>query len=611
MRRPRRRWPFLVLAAVVLVGIVFVADFALTDGKIHSGVTVGDVDVSGMTKEEAASAVSAEYGPRVGANSVVFYASEEDQENPQVGDVDEGIDEQISYEESLSNRRQWTVAGGEVEASLDVDALVEEAYEVGRATGSLPARLQAAFGGWAIRPACSFNDALVTELCDQMTTVTGTKRVDFGVELSDSIAHVTDGHDGNEVTYEWLIDRLNDAFLGVEPTRGVVLETTYLPLRITEEAAQRTADSINASIAAGASFSFEDQMWSASKDDVAAWVRTEAQPDGQGWVLRPLIDLDAAKQALLSEFHSNLTGEGTNVSFGKGDDGSITVSTNAQGTVPVVSDAVDAMNQTFFVDESRTEAPVVEVPSTEVPSTLSFEDAKGYGLVSAVASFTTQYSSGAEARVNNIHTAADYLTNSIAKANGGTWSFNDVAGEATAERGYQDAGAIVGGEYSDAVGGGICQVATTVFNAVYDAGYPVEERHNHSLRIESYPEGRDAAIAYPTLDLVWQNDTSSDVLLVMTYTNSSVTATLWGVDPGYEVSTEYGEWEKGEPYTTVYKNDDGLPAGTEQVSTTGVDGSSITIVRTVKSADGEVLHEDTFSSNYAPKNEVVLKGTAQ
>lgn len=586
-------------------------DFALTNDKIYAGVAIGDVDVSGMTKEEAASAVSAEYAPRLGGNSVVFYASEEDQANPQAGDVDAGIDEQISYEESLSNRRQWTVASDEVEASLDVDALVDEAYEVGRAGGSLVARIQAALGGWNIRPACSFNDSLVTELCDQMTSVVGNKRVDFDVEIVDAVAHVTDGHDGNEVTYEWLTERLNNAFLGADSTQGVVLEATYLPLRITEEAAQRTADSINASIAAGATFTFEDQTWTATKDEVAAWVGTEIQQDGQEWTLRPQIELDAAKQSLLSEFHSNLSGNETTVSFEKADDGSVTVSTNAQGTVPVVSDAVDAMNQTFFVEASRTEAPVVEVPSTDVPSTLSLEDAQGYGLVSAVASFTTQYSSGAEARVNNIHTAADYLTNSIAKANGGTWSFNDVAGEATAERGYQDAGAIVGGEYSDAVGGGICQVATTVFNAVYDAGYPVEERHNHSLRIESYPEGRDAAIAYPTLDLVWQNDTSSDVLLVMTYTNSSVTATLWGVDPGYEVSTEYGEWEKGDPYTTVYKNDDSLPVGTEQVSTTGVDGSSITIVRTVKSADGEVLHEDTFSSNYAPKNEVVLKGTAQ
>ena len=93
------------------------------------------------------------------------------------------------------------------------------------------------------------------------------------------------------------------------------------------------------------------------------------------------------------------------------------------------------------------------------------------------------------------------LNNSIARADGGEWSFNDTVGEANEEAGFQAAHAIINGEYDDAIGGGICQVATTVFNAVYEAGYPVTERRNHSLYISSYPAGRDAAIAYPDLDL--------------------------------------------------------------------------------------------------------------
>lgn len=85
-------------------------------------------------------------------------------------------------------------------------------------------------------------------------------------------------------------------------------------------------------------------------------------------------------------------------------------------------------------------------------------------------------------------------------------------GEANEEAGFQAAHAIINGEYDDAIGGGICQVATTVFNAVYEAGYPVTERRNHSLYISSYPTGRDAASAYPDLDLTWVNDGTSDVL---------------------------------------------------------------------------------------------------
>lgn len=137
------------------------------------------------------------------------------------------------------------------------------------------------------------------------------------------------------------------------------------------------------------------------------------------------------------------------------------------------------MNETF-VSESRSEAPTIELSSTDLPSTVSFDDAVDFGLISEISSFTTQYSSGAEARTVNIHTAADLLSNSIIKANGGTWSFNDTAGEATEDKGYQNAGAIVGGEYSDAIGGGICQVATTVLMLYMTLG--IQSRNDTIIR---------------------------------------------------------------------------------------------------------------------------------
>lgn len=230
-------------------------------------------------------------------------------------------------------------------------------------------------------------------------------------------------------------------------------------------------------------------------------------------------------------------------------------------------------------------------------------------MISEISSFTTQFSSKNTSRVTNISLASEFLNNSICKANGGTWSFNETAGEATADKGYKGAGAIVDGEYSDAVGGGICQVATTVFNAVYEAGYPIVKRYNHSLYIASYPKGRDAAISYPNLDLVWENNTTSDVLLQMSSNDSSVSAKLYGVDPGYEVTTTYGDWQEGEPFKTVYKNDPTRKQGTETVQTTGTNGSQISIERIVKDSSGSIIDQSTFTSVYRPKDKVILRGT--
>ena len=108
--------------------------------------------------------------------------------------------------------------------------------------------------------------------------------------------------------------------------------------------------------------------------------------------------------------------------------------------------------------------------------------------------------------MNNIHTAADLLSGSIAKANGGSWSFNDIAGEATPDKGYQTAGAIVGGEYSDAVGGGRCQVATTVFNSVYLAGYQLKK--GTTIRFTLKATLRAETLPSPILILTWSGKTT-------------------------------------------------------------------------------------------------------
>ena len=90
--------------------------------------------------------------------------------------------------------------------------------------------------------------------------------------------------------------------------------------------------------------------------------------------------------------------------------------------------------------------------------------------------------------------------------------------------------------------------------------------------------------------------------------DGSVTATLYGVDPGYKVSTTTGDWGEGRKYETRTTIDDTLAPNASYVKTRGTDGRTITIIRTVKDESGEVLHEDPFSSVYDPVTEVVVEG---
>ncbi len=252
----------------------------------------------------------------------------------------------------------------------------------------------------------------------------------------------------------------------------------------------------------------------------------------------------------------------------------------------------------------------MEVTAQATPTSLTFDEALSRGLVEEISSYTTEYSD-AESMANrrhNIHLAADLLSDSIVPANGGVWSFYETSGECNEEAGFLGAGVIIEGEHDDAVGGGICQVATTVFNAVYDSGFPVLRRYNHTLRLTNYPDGRDAAVNWPDLDLRWQNDCASDVLLRCSYTETTLTVTLYGVDPGYVVSTQTGDWQEGEAHKTKVECDESMAEGASYVEVAGVDGSSISVFRTVRDQAGNVLHEDEFASLYQPEAEVVVAG---
>jgi vancomycin resistance protein YoaR len=225
-----------------------------------------------------------------------------------------------------------------------------------------------------------------------------------------------------------------------------------------------------------------------------------------------------------------------------------------------------------------------------------------------IASYTTRYPNAAIARITNIHLVSDLLTNSLI-APGDEWSFNGTAGECNAEKGFQAATAISDNEYIDEIGGGICQVATTIFNVIFDSGFPIVERVNHSQYIASYPDGRDATVSWPSPDLKFQNDTEDWLLLSLSYTNDSVTATLWGTNPGYIVEYEKSDWSVGEKYPTKEIENPDMLVGEKKVKQKGKDGAIITITRYVYDRKGNLLREGRFRSTYKPETEIVEIGT--
>ena len=355
-----------------------------------------------------------------------------------------------------------------------------------------------------------------------------------------------------------------------------------------------------------------------TREEVGSWVHVSTEPaaDADGATLKATLDGDSVDAYLAAQIHPLIKGDYTFTM--EKTDTDILVKPSEGAPLPTIETAIETLNAGLFNLDSRDAASGEDAPTYPAtvtvpielalaPTTMTFEAARDAGLVADIQSYTTEYRSTNTNRVINIHLACDYITDTIVEA-GGTWSFLESLGNPTEERGFVGAGAIMANEHQDAIGGGVCQVATTVFNAVYEAGLPITQRANHSLYLSKYPDGRDAAVAYPNLDLTWKNDTDAAILLRADYTASSVTITLYGKDPGYTVTTEVGEWVPGKPYGKTTKVDTALAPGQSYIETYGEDGRSISVTRTVTDENGEPVSEKTFYSTYEPLDEVTVVG---
>ena len=152
-----------------------------------------------------------------------------------------------------------------------------------------------------------------------------------------------------------------------------------------------------------------------------------------------------------------------------------------------------------------------------------------------VKSFTTYYGC-CEPRVTNIHHIADAVRGTIVKP-GETFSLNGRVGKRTTAKGYVEAGVIYNGVHATDVGGGVSQFSTTLFNAAFFAGMDFVEYQSHTIHFDRYPFGREATLGWEHPDQKWKNTTPYGVMIWTSYTDTSVTVTLWSTQNVYGQQT--------------------------------------------------------------------------
>lgn len=250
----------------------------------------------------------------------------------------------------------------------------------------------------------------------------------------------------------------------------------------------------------------------------------------------------------------------------------------------------------------------VELELKPIQADITYEEAKGFGIVELVSTFSTEYNPNQTARVTNIKLLAKLLDGQLI-APGEVFSFNERIGPRTLERGFKLAPTIINGKLVDTAGGGACQVGTTLFNTAFFAGVKIVERHNHSFYISHYPPGRDATVSYGSYDLKFKNDYQSWLLIKANATSSKITISFYGTKEGRQVKFEtIGPYDI-KPFSTEVVKDPALLEGKRVIEDRGISGRKYKVIRYVYTVDGSLLYKDTFFSTYRPKSEIVRIGT--
>jgi vancomycin resistance protein YoaR len=571
MAKPLRIALIILLVPVglaLMVAIVFAADRLTRGGEVLGRVVVADVDLGGLSEEDTLAALAA------------------------LEDRLASLPVSVNVE-----GHRFSLDPDEVGFAIDQATLVAQAMEQGR-TGHLGTQ----FGWWITHfgdeglrlqiPYSYDASALAAQVADWETSGLDSPPFPGDVTIDDGEVSYQYPSPGLGIDREEAVRLLNHA-LG-DPGRAEVA----LPTRQIEP--PLTAADIDAVVAEAHALLDGDvalvSPFTGSRLVIPAAVLgrslTITRDDGTpspsftfGWKPGPV-------RSLVTAHRAELTTEPVNAELLIDvDTDEVTIRPGLPVREPNLNGLVAALDQA-----ARSESRVAALPYRDgADPEVSTADIEALGITGLIGEFTTPHNC-CEPRVTNIHLIADETDGAIVLP-GETWSLNAHVGPRTTEEGYVAAPAIIGGELTCCdspinIGGGTSQFTTTLYNAIFFAGLEDVAHTPHSDWISRYPEGREATLGWPIPDLVFRNNTEHAVIIRTMYTDTSVTAKIYGDNGGLQVEAGLSGRYNYTPMVTRYVRNAEIPPGDEEVTQQGSGGWSVDVFRYITYPDGHQTTEE-------------------
>ncbi len=575
----------LIIFTVLLVAVVIGFNISFAD-KIYPGVTVAGVDLSGMEPAEAASLL--EKRLQFPSQGKLLFRDED---------------------------KIWLTTPSQVGFYLNPQTSASAAYQYGR-NGRPSTRLFDRFKSWylgtSLPPMYVFDENTAQVYLEKIAPQTDIQKVEASLSVDGVEVVVRPGQIGRHLNIPATLEDLREQLQTMRDSEILLVidEDSPVILNVGEQA-EIARQILSQPLKLTVPDAQEDDPgpWTFEPDALAQMITIERIKDPEGERYQVGLQTDGlssflegiAPQLALNVENARLIFNDETRQLEVIEPAVIGRSLNVAGTVEAINQKLLAGDHKIALDLEHT-APQVGDDAT----------AEQLGISELVSSQTSYFYGSSAERIQNITiSAAQY--HGLLVAPGATFSMGEELGDVSLDNGYAEALIIYGNRTIQGVGGGVCQVSTTLFRTVFFGGYPVIERYPHAYRVGYYElkadggyntslAGLDATVYTPLVDFKFTNDTPN-WLLMETYVNQAARTLTWKF-----YSTSDGrtvEWHttglknKVDPPEPLYEENPDLPKGKIVQVDWAVEGADVTITRSVD-RNGETLFEDAFTTHYMP-----------
>ncbi len=571
---------FGVIAALLLIGFeVVYAD------RVYPGVIIADIDLSGMTFDEAKGHLA----------ETIPYTYE--------GKL------QFSYEDQV-----WEARPIDLGFLVEPTASTEQAFNIGRGgwvLSDLIEKGRAWFSGVQLSPVAFYDERIALDYLQSIAAEIDRPTLEASLALENTEVVVEDGQVGREVdiprtlsSVRTLLNQMEDGEIPL-----FVTETPPAIMDVSSQAAlarQILSQPLVLKVSSGED---NETSWTIPPEELASMlIITRVDQDEMDDSSYQIILHKDLFEVYLNGLAPGLYVNPVNARFIFNDDTRLleVIQPAVVGRRLDIEASIDRINERLRAGEHQATLQF----TTLEPKVMDDTSGEELGITELVHQETSYFYGSDAARVQNIKTASAEFHGLLVPP-GETFSMADAMGNISLENGYAEALIIYGDQTIQGVGGGVCQVSTTLFRAAFFAGFPIVERHAHAYRVGYYEQrangsrdpnlaGLDATVYVPIVDLKFINDTDHWLLMETYMGNNSLTWKFYSTDDGRTVN-----WQTTGPKNIVpapdplYRENPDLEKGEIEQVDYAAEGAEITVSRTVYRGD-EVLFSDTFHTKFQP-----------